>query len=147
MKLEIYNKAIESIRGHEGFREMPYRDSRGILTIGSGIKLPITRAEDDLLVRHRADHIFADLEHRLYSNFEIRLEKLPPKVQIALLDMSYELGAKGVMRFKKMLQYIVISEWKKAASEALDSKWARDEAKRRANDLAGLIRNAEEYPR
>ena len=50
---DALDAAVPAIMAAEGFRGQPYDDTRGNPTIGYGTKLPLTRAEGELLLRHR----------------------------------------------------------------------------------------------
>ena len=52
-KPALPDDVVDSIKIDEGFRGMPYDDSRGVPTLGFGTRLPITRAEGELLLKHR----------------------------------------------------------------------------------------------
>ncbi|WP_376787674.1 hypothetical protein [Klebsiella aerogenes] len=58
----------------------------------------------------------------------------------ALVNMVFQLGATGVLGFKKMLQYLNNREYSLAADEALDSKWAV-QTPARAKRVTEVIRN------
>ena len=54
--------------------------------------------------------------------------------------MSYQMGVTGVSYFKKMIKAMKQSNWKVAADEMLDSKWAKKDTPNRANRLADIVR-------
>ena len=43
----------------------------------------------------------------------------------ALVSMAFNLGRDGLQRFSKMSAAIACNDWEKAASEALNSVWAK----------------------
>lgn len=59
--------------------------------------------------------------------------------QYALLDMCFQLGFKGLCRFKKMLEAMRWGKWDKAAAECLNSDYAR-QTPARAKRIARLIK-------
>ena len=124
---------VESIKKHEGFRGMPYDDSLGIPTIGYGTKLPITEHEADLLLKSRVYQKKEELERA-----EPFVKELPKEKQDVLLEMSYQLGVGGLMKFRKMWKALKKFDYKEAAKEALDSRWAKQTPKR-AEELAGRL--------
>jgi len=126
---------IEMIKKHEGFRGMPYEDSLGFPTIGYGTKLPLTKEEAELLLKHRLDKKIEELKS--YEPFFI---DLPQKAQEVIANMSYQMGVGGVMKFKNMWNALKNEDYKKAADEMLDSRWAR-QTPNRANELAEIMRS------
>ena len=129
----MYN-LIESIKKHEGFRGMPYDDSLGKPTIGYGTLLPITESEADLLLKSRMYQKKEELERA-----EPFFAELPKEKQDILLEMAYQLGVGGLLKFRKMWKALKRFDYEEAAKEALDSRWAKQTPKR-AEELAGRLR-------
>ena len=125
----------ELIKKHEGFRGMPYEDSLGFPTIGYGTKLPITKEEAEILLKHRLDIKIQEI-----TNYEPFYLELPPKAQKVIANMAYQLGVGGVMKFKKMWEALKNEDYKTAADEMLNSKWAR-QTPNRANELSEIMRS------
>ena len=126
---------IEMIKKHEGFRGMPYEDTRGYPTIGYGTKLPITEEEAELLLKHRLDEKILKLSEK--ESFYL---DLPERAQEVIANMAYQMGVGGVLRFKKMWAALKEGDYKKAANEMLDSRWAK-QTPNRAKELAEIIRS------
>lgn len=124
------------LKKHEGFKSKPYLCTAGKLTLGYGRNLEdndLSRDEADLMLENDIKKIKNYLE-----NFEW-FTMQPPGVQYALIDMGF-MGASKLLKFKKMIRFLEKRDYTNAALEALDSKWARDVKKDRANDIALLIR-------
>jgi len=119
----------------EGLRLTPYHDSVGKLTIGVGTNLDdgITEEEALWLMRHRLEKA----EKELRGKFPI-YNKLDPVRQFVLLDMAYNMGIPTLTGFKKMWAAIRIGNYKVAASEMLNSRWAI-QVGRRADDLSYMM--------
>ena len=126
---------IEMIKEHEGFRSFQYIDIRGFSTIGYGTKLPLTKEEAEILLKHRLNKKIRELIQK-----EPFYLKLPKKAQAVIADMAYQLGVGGVLGFKKMWEALKKRDYKKAADEMLDSVWAK-QTPNRAKELANIIRN------
>ena len=124
------------LKVEEGFRAMPYRDSRGTLTIGYGTNLDIgiTRHEGALLLYERV----AGAEVHLVRAWP-RYEDMPYNVQVELLDMAYQLGVSELLGFHDMLMALARGNYETAALEALNSAWAR-ETESRAAEVAAVFR-------
>ena len=132
--------AISSIKRHEGFRETPYRDSKGILTIGHGINLEngITERESSLILEERVRKI----RIRLPFIFPF-WKKLSHARQDVLIEMAYNLGNSGLLKFKKMIKAMGQEDYESAADEMLDSVWAYqvgDDVGQRAYTLSVIMR-------
>ena len=135
--------AVQRLCIHEGIRLKPYKCTAGYLTIGVGRNLvtnPLT-AEEKEKVGDWSNGISKDAAFYLLRNDIIRTEKecgqhipfwkhLDDERQYALLDMAFNLGIKGLLKFKKMLSEIGIGNYRGAAKECLNSKYARDVGKR-----------------
>lgn len=136
----MIDKLLTQIRDDEGWRESPYRDHLGFLTIGYGfliderraVKMP--RAVGDLWLELLAKEKWGDLVGR-----NPWLATQPEDVQQALANMAYQLGVDGVLGFRTMLAALSVGDRVRAAEAALDSKWAR-QTPERAKRAAALIR-------
>jgi hypothetical protein len=64
----------------------------------------------------------------------------PEDVQLALALMAFQLGANGVLGFKRMCAALQSGEREAAADHALDSDWHRNDSPARAKRVAALIR-------
>lgn len=127
---------IESIKRHEGFRGYPYKDTKGLPTIGYGTLLPISKDEASLLLSWRLNKVINRLDKKLPW-----LKQQPKEVREVLYEMAYQMGVNGVLSFKKTLLYLKAKSYKKASVEMLDSKWAREDSPKRARELSERIKN------
>lgn len=126
----------EKIKAEEGFKDRPYMCPTGHLTIGYGINLestPIPKEVADLWLRMEVDKIIDQL-----SKYEW-FSELSYDRHAVIIDMAYQLGVSGVLKFKKMIHAIKWHNWEAAASEMLDSKWAK-QTPERANRNATVMR-------
>src|SRR5215471_20204162 len=85
------------IERHEGYRQFPYKDSRGYLTVGYGRNLTsqgITELEGALLLARDV----RDIE-QAFTRFQW-WGPLEPERKAVLLDMAYQLGFAGLLSFK-----------------------------------------------
>lgn len=121
---------VTSIKEHEGFRGLPYDDSLGIPTIGYGTKLPLSKAEADMLLRMRLH----DFKEEIIKKFPW-LKMKPSEIQEIVFEMAYQMGVPKLSKFVKTLAFIKAGEYQKASVEALDSVWARQTPKR-AKDMS-----------
>ncbi len=131
------NKVYESIKEHEGFSSTAYKCSQGKITIGFGRNLEdngITSDEADSLLLNDIQRVVIDLQTYL-ENFRF----LPDNVQDVLIEMAYQLGMNGLIKFKKTLEHIKNEDYKSASIEMLNSKWAK-QTPNRAKTLSNLMK-------
>jgi lysozyme len=121
---------VENIKKSEGFVGDVYKDSLDIDTVGYGTKMPISKAEAELLLEHRLDAKITKLLK--VKPFVANLSK---ERQEVLYEMSYQLGIGGLLKFKNMWRAVETLDFQRASTEMLDSKWAQ-QTPTRANKLA-----------
>ena len=117
------------LKAEEGFRALPYRDTRGVLTIGYGTNLDIgiTKREGSFLLSERVEIAEVRLPHSWPP-----YDSMPLDVRVELLDMAYQLGVSGLLEFHEMLSALQTGNWSRAEQEALSSTWAEETPKRAA---------------
>ena len=132
-----FKALIERLKVNEGFRSRVYQCSLGFDTIGYGFAikdLELTEKEAEYLLANRVSqkhlHLLDNLDW--YSD-------MPPEVQGVVLEMVYQLGFTGFCKFKKAISNMKDKNWKDAATEMLDSRWAK-QTPNRANRLADIVR-------
>ena len=127
---------IESIVKHEGFRSKPYPDPiKGwdVPTFGHGLT-HIAVDESRRLVENRVSEIMHQLDMRLPFYRE-----LPNAAQDVLIEMAYQLGIAGLLKFKDTLKALSAGKYRTASAEMLDSIWA-SQTPRRAKTLSDRIK-------
>ena len=137
-----FETVAEDLRQHEGWRPHAYKDHLGFLTIGYGQLIDerrgggMPRAVGEFWLSMLIDDIDARLMDRLpwYAG-------APDDVQRALINMGYQLGISGLLRFRNMLSALEAGDYPAAADHALDSRWA-EQTPNRAAEVAGWIRSA-----
>ncbi|MTI12372.1 glycoside hydrolase family protein [Sansalvadorimonas verongulae] len=128
--------AAEIIRHHEGLRLRPYLCTSKKLTIGYGRNL-----EDRGLTRQEADYLLENDLHDIRRQLVERIDcwdQLSEVRQAVLIDMAYNLGLAGLLKFKNTLAAVSAGRYKTAACEMLDSRWAK-QVGARANRLAAMM--------
>jgi len=106
----------------EGYRQHPYKDTAGKLTIGIGLNLTdvgLTHDESLSILRSRV----SGLNSRLKDAFPWYDDLSEPR-QRALVNMAFNLGVNGLMGFRDMIEALEDEDYESAAAEALASKWA-----------------------
>jgi len=117
------DRAIQTIKVHEGFRSEVYNDHLGNPTIGFGFLI-----EDLKLTRSVAEQILymkvSELVRKLESHIKF-FHTLPEDAKVVLVDMSYQMGVNGLLRFERFLGYLGKGKYESAAEEILDSLYAQ----------------------
>ena len=128
---------IESIKRHEGYRDKVYLDSEGHLTCGwghclrLGTKVPIEASEAFFkadLAMAVSDYI--RLPKKLTDNLNVSRKRV-------IVEMIFNIGLPKLLGFKKMLAATEAQDWKEAAAQMRDSRWAV-QVKGRAQELADI---------
>lgn len=139
----MIDQLIQDLEQDEGWRAEPYKDSRGLWTIGWGflidvrkpIKLP--REVGNHWLRFEVESRYMELLDRWDA-----FDEQPEDVQRALTNMAFQLGVSGVLNFKRMIAALEAGDRETAAVEAMDSRWAQ-QTPQRAKRVAALIRGHE----
>ena len=134
------NKLTEQLKRHEGLRLKPYKCTAGKLTIGYGRNIEdcgIT--EDEATVMLNSD--IAKCERQVSQNIKMRPDINDARYDV-LVNMTFNMGLTGLLRFKKMLKAVKQGHYSLASVEMLDSKWAK-QVPSRANELANQMRTGE----
>ena len=131
------------LRRHEGVETYAYTDTVGKITIGVGRNIDpnggigLSEGEIDFLLYNDIDRV----EEELYDNFkwfrmvgDVRSE--------AMIDICFNLGLPRLKKFKKALAAMEAEDYKLAAIEFLDSRWA-DQVGQRAIELSLMIETGE----
>ena len=128
---------IESIKEHEGYVGIVYKDSLGIDTIGYGFAikdLELDRDICDIILERKLQA----LEDRVNLKFDWYSD-MPKEIQDVVMEMCYQLGVTGVSKFKKTLAHLQNKRWEEASVEMLDSLWAR-QTPNRAKELSNRVK-------
>ena len=130
-------KLEDQLIRHEGLVLDIYKDSVGIWTIGVGRNLePVglrSEAEARYLLRSDIVAIRAELEKAIPW-----IGDLDEVRQRCLMDMAFNLGVAGLMKFEKTLRLIAQGNLSGASQEMLRSKWA-DQVGQRAITLSRMM--------
>ena len=146
---------MENIRDmltiHEGWKNKPYRDTKGILTIGVGWNIEANKLPDDIAIYLRNNgQITDDMVSRLldisietatnncrdiFKDFDTFSEAR----RFALIDWMFNCGIGTILKFKKALAAINSQDWETVANEMKDSAWYR-EVGNRAVEVCKMIK-------
>lgn len=143
-----HSRIREMLLLHEGIRLRAYDDAtgrlimpgdrvRGYVTVGVGrnlISRGLTREEALYLLENDIKAVEREVKYRLHDIWAVANDAR----RDALLDMAFNLGINGLLGFSHMLAAMRRGDWRQAATEMLDSRWA-DQVGRRAIRLARMV--------
>jgi lysozyme len=134
------DQAVTQIKRHEGLVLHAYQDSLGLTTIGYGRLIDkrkgggISQQEAEYLLQNDINGVIQALERQI--SFWNRLNE-PRKA--VLMNMAFQMGVGGLMKFKRTLSLIELGEYAEAADNMLTSLWAKQTPKR-AQEMANQMR-------
>ena len=136
MTQDMQNKLRLSLIKHEGYRDRPYVDHRGNITIGIGYNLALRGIPRSCI----NDQFWKDCGYFYDQLSEYDwFNRLNDDRKVVLIDMAYNLGLLNFLEFKRMIGALQIEDYETAASEMLNSNWAT-QVKGRAEELATAMR-------
>ena len=136
-------KLIAMLKRHEGVETHAYECSEGKVTVGVGRNIDqeggigLSDDEVDYLLQNDIERVVKELaaEYPWFSDLDdVRRD--------AMVDISFNLGATRLRLFKRALAAMETGKYKEAATEFLDSKWAR-QVGGRALELTDMISSGE----
>lgn len=131
---------LGELKRDEGVVLHAYKDHLGYLTIGVGRLIDerrgggISLEEAEMLLANDVARIEAELDRRMPW-----WRQASPRRQRALLNMAFQLGVAGLMKFRNTLARAKAGNWEGAAAGALNSLWAR-QTPARAQRVAEMLR-------
>ncbi len=126
-------KIEELLIKHEGLKLKPYKDTRGILTIGVGRNLEDNGIEQDEALYMLKNDI-KRCENELKEIFP-DFDELPENVKLVLIDMIFNLGKSRFLTFKKMIQAVKERNWEAMIREMKNSQWCKQVEERCRGDV------------
>ena len=134
-------KDIESqLREDEGEVLHEYKDHLGFSSIGIGIL--IDKRKGGGLLPEESSFIFQNRMRILKDRIRQALpwfDELDEVRQGVLLNMAYQMGVDGLLKFKTTLSHVKARQWTAASVGMLDSLWAK-QTPERAERLATQMR-------
>ena len=132
---------LDQIILHEGLELTPYKCTAGYLTIGVGRNLDDRGITEDE-ARFLCENDIEIVERELVRKFPFVVGLSEVRIRV-LLDMAFNLGIPRLSAFSNMWGALEDGDYKKAAMEMLDSRWA-SQVKRRAYKLAQMMETGED---
>ena len=150
MQKETFDKLLESVKKHEGYRNKVYLDTLGKRTVGVGHLCVEDFWEDNKEYEEKflMDILQKDLQGSI-DGAEDLINNCPSggkanisdNAKIIIIEMVFQLGKTGVSKFRNMWKALQQNppQYSVAASEMLDSRWAKqtpNRAKEMSNHMA-----------
>ena len=125
------DRLLASVKKHEGYRNKVYLDTLGKRTVGVGHLCVEDFWEDDK--EYEEKFLMTILEHDLQSAIKGAKELMSENgcndideiAEELIIEMVFQLGKTGVSKFRNMWKHLYALEYSMAASEMLDSRWAK----------------------
>jgi lysozyme len=129
---------IEDLKRHEGFRSRVYTDTLGVPTIGIGFAIKDLELDEEICNQILEKKI-SKLLPQIFSSFP-HLKNQPNIAKIVVINMCYQMGVRGVSKFKKFHKALENNDYITASAEMLDSRWSR-QTPNRAKELSEKIKS------
>jgi len=125
-----YDKLLESVKKHEGYRNKVYLDSLGKRTVGYGHLCVEDKWVDGW------EYSQVELEKVLEKDLKYAINqgegmcrdlKISDDAKFLIIEMIFQLGSAGVQKFRKMWEALKEDppNYKEASVQMLDSRWAK----------------------
>lgn len=115
---------IEQLKRMEGCRLIPYKDTRGFLTVGYGHL--VTNGDTNPITQDEADDLFAEDLKTTMDHVDAAfpwLKNEAAATQGVVYNMAFNLGIGKLLLFKNFLVSVQASSMQQAAREMLSSAW------------------------
>lgn len=135
---------LKQLTRHEGSIPYAYQDSLGYWTIGVGVL--IDKRKGGKLYPEEIEFILDNRVRKMASELVVAipwLKQLDAVRRYVLLNMAFNLGIAGLLKFKNTLAMVQRGDYKGAAKGMLASLWAK-QVKGRAVELAKMMETGNE---
>ena len=145
MDFDTYNKLLESVKKHEGYRNKVYLDTLGKRTVGVGHLCVEDFWEDgkEYDEKFLMDTLQKDLQGSIDGAEDLcKGLKISDDAKILIIEMIFQLGKTGVKKFRNMWKALQQDppQYDVAATEMLDSRWAK-QTPNRAKEMSNHMRD------
>ena len=146
-------KVVALLTKHEGFRATCYRDTRGFLTVGIGFNLDAAGAElrciaagldyaalraGQAITLEQAQALLAEGIQSAQDVATIAVRgflDMPENVQLAVIDMIFNLGSHGFGQFHQLVAALEAHDWEQGANQMRASLWYGQVGARAKDDM------------
>tara|TARA_Y100000310_G_scaffold110717_1_gene109167 strand:+ start:530 stop:964 length:435 start_codon:yes stop_codon:yes gene_type:complete len=132
-----YDKLIESVKKHEGFRDTVYRDTLNKRTVGYGHLCVEDHWEDNKAYdkKYLQEILEKDLQYAINQGESMCGDlKISDDAKFLIIEMIFQLGSMGVQKFRNMWKALKEDppNYFEAHVQMLDSRWAKQTPERAA---------------
>ena len=135
-----YDKLVESVKKHEGFRDVVYRDTLNKRTVGFGHLCVEDHWEDGKKYdkEYLEKILKEDLQYAINQGEGMCKDlKISDDAKFLIIEMIFQLGSAGVQKFRRMWSALEEDppNYFEAHVQMLDSRWAK-QTPERATEMA-----------
>lgn len=116
------DKIKDMLVRHEGLRLHAYKCSEGFLTLGVGRNLDANGISEDEAMYLLGNDI-KRVQKELDTSWGV-WRTFPEKVRMVCIDMCFQMGITGFMKFRQTRELMELGNWLEASEELLRSKYA-----------------------
>ena len=140
-----YDKLVESVKKHEGYRDVVYRDTLNKRTIGFGHLCVEDHWEDGKKYdkEYLEKILKEDLQYAINQGEGMCKDlKISDDAKFLIIEMIFQLGSAGVQKFRRMWSALEEDppNYFEAHVQMLDSRWAK-QTPERAKEMSGHMRD------
>ncbi len=143
-----YLRLIKRIKKNEGFSSAPYKDQLGFLTIGYGhLILPKEKhLTEKKTPKNKLEKIFIKDFKNAVKDYEKHLKKKTynKKEEELLIEMVFQLGVRGVLKFKSLLGNMKKRNKHLVCFEMMNSLWYTQTPKRVKDLIKAFLQNEQQ---
>ena len=135
-----YDKLVESVKKHEGYRDVVYRDTLNKRTVGFGHFCVEDHWEDGKKYdkEYLEKILKEDLQYAINQGEGMCKDlKISDDAKFLIIEMIFQLGSAGVQKFRRMWSALEEDppNYFEAHVQMLDSRWAK-QTPERATEMA-----------
>ena len=139
-----YDKLLESVKKHEGFRDTVYLDTLNKRTVGFGHLCVEDHWEDGKKYdkEYLEDILEKDLQSAIDQTHDMCKDlKISDDAKTIICEMIFQLGGRGVSKFRKMWKALQDGppNYFEAHVEMMDSRWYK-QTPNRAGEMAEIMK-------
>lgn len=130
-----YTIASSKLRIDEGDKQYPYKDTKGILTIGVGHNLEakgLPKPIRDALLEYDINEVYMSIQA---SDIRDIFNHVNDVRKAVLINIGFNVGVRGLLLFKKMINALLDGDYQRAANEIRNSQLADGRKERLAKDM------------